>query len=779
MPTMSLPAGTSAVNNDAGSITTNSSTPSGDATGEDKPSTKPKIRRSRRGCHTCKRMKIKCDEQKPLCLYCVKTCVRCDYLMKLTWGGRPYKKATKKTAASLGPLSGAHASRGEALVFVQSDPGSSPRRKRQDMAISDSQDTLFLDLLMQPTPMSAESTDSARLKRRKREGQVKKEAPETPSILDVDPGLSHGIDSVSDTLDKLSGSHNFGLRNLEIFANFVSSLDVTTPEMQFEGLSTPHLAERRPSLSTDDYYVDLEQIGASIEPRTPSNLLNEFLLPPFSGPSRPRITEIDDSEPENALETVPFLHLPTAADTNPLDAFLSVPPQFTPLPEILLQVPYYRNLMHFWVNVASENLVPAPLHIYQDNPFKVLLPQMAMHYPSILTTILAFAASSRAALTDTEAANKEVIDRLLARSCTELLRLLKDKTEATSDGTLATVLLLLCYEYLNASNTEKHRAHAIGARQIIMARENASLPQSQESPDLEKSPQSSVSSISSESNIAFFLMRWFVYVDVLGALLATSESDKYLNSYSANSSYTPLGSVATLGALDDSSAATDPRADIDYLLGFDVRFLPQFIDTVLLIRTTDAFLAEPGASEQALPVSIITKALEVKERLTRTYEQGEMRRQANLDKLIDDRLNAGRFLPRRNLNSLLQQDSILRCTNKLYCDMGFLNLYRRVLRLPRDSELVQNVANGIADILEHNLELQSSAEVCTIFCLFCAGCETLDERRRQLFRHRFEKLIEMGNINARKSFGIMTRCWETGEDWITAARAMGLDIVLM
>lgn len=748
---------------------------------DDTSSKKPKIKRSRRGCHTCKRMKIKCDEQKPHCLYCVKTNLDCDYLMKLTWGGRPYKNAAKKVELTPGPLPGAETSLVEAIIFVPSDAGNSPRRKRHLMAPSVSQDTVSLELSVRPTPMSAESTDSARPKRHKFHPKIKHERLATPSLLDADPGLSHGIESVSNTLDRLSGSHNFGLRNLEIFANFVSSLDVTTPEMLFEGLSTPSVGhfDENPSRPTDDYYMDLERIGATIEPRTPSNLVNDFILPLFSGFQRAQITELDESEPENALETTPFLHLPMAPEANPLDAFLSVPPQFTPLPELLLKVPYYRNLMHFWVNVAAENLVPAPLHIYQDNPFKVILPQMAMHYPSVLTTILAFSASSRAALTDTEAANKEVIDKLLARSCTELLRLLKDKNESTSDGTLATVLLLLCYEYLNASNTEKHRAHTIGARQIIMARGSASLPQSQESPDLDKSPQSNTSSQSNESNIAFFLMRWFVYVDILGALLATAESDKYLTSYSANNSYTPLDSVATLGGLDDSSAATDPRADIDYLLGFDVRFLPQFIDTVHLIRTTDIYLAEPGASPATLPISIITKALEVKERLSRTYEKGEMRRQANLDRLIDDRLNRGRFLPRRNLNSLLQQDSILRCTNKIFCDMGVLNLYRRVLRLPRDCELVQDVANGIADILEHNIELQSSAEACTIFCLFCAGCETLDEKRRELFRQRFTKLIEMGNINAKKSFGIMMRCWQTGEDWITAARAMDLDIVLM
>ena len=57
---------------------------------------KKKIRRSRNGCHTCKRSKIKCDENKPTCSYCSKTKAICDYSLKLTWGGRPFKDANKR-----------------------------------------------------------------------------------------------------------------------------------------------------------------------------------------------------------------------------------------------------------------------------------------------------------------------------------------------------------------------------------------------------------------------------------------------------------------------------------------------------------------------------------------------------------------------------------------------------------------------------------------------------------------------------------------------------------
>lgn len=63
--------------------------------------TKVKRTRSRFGCNNCKKMKIKCDETKPQCSNCCKSKKyfnKCDYTMKLSWGGRPYKNEDRKKA---------------------------------------------------------------------------------------------------------------------------------------------------------------------------------------------------------------------------------------------------------------------------------------------------------------------------------------------------------------------------------------------------------------------------------------------------------------------------------------------------------------------------------------------------------------------------------------------------------------------------------------------------------------------------------------------------------
>lgn len=62
---------------------------------------KTKRTRSRFGCNNCKRMKIKCDECKPQCGNCLKSKKyfnKCDYSLKLSWGGRPYKNESRKRA---------------------------------------------------------------------------------------------------------------------------------------------------------------------------------------------------------------------------------------------------------------------------------------------------------------------------------------------------------------------------------------------------------------------------------------------------------------------------------------------------------------------------------------------------------------------------------------------------------------------------------------------------------------------------------------------------------
>lgn len=892
---------------------------------------KPKIKRSRNGCHNCKRLKIKCDECKPKCSYCIKTDTKCDYSMKLTWGGRPYKNETKRN--KLGYANRTHTFEGikqelnskqgtenDKIQFIvertnmnEIKTESSDKWKISSTSTNstDSKNQVNDDLEKKLSPedmdgkgsKSNNSFDETELSKPSNlmntlnsppafttpsgdsilsdfntfpqhqnfnilstrtpnqdlndlqntnendpvsTGVVDKASKiETPrednlnSIIDSIPEISTGIESLSNELERISnGGYLLNLKTSEILNNYMlSNLDESTEHptdkgsntnrfhnKDFVSTQTPWSPSSDLNLDISDfkasrplsrleireeafnnYSDDLAKIEAYLPERQKSNLLDDFLsstnsisLFAYNIGSSNKVREIEEDENEEESNqrllhdidiNLDFMSSIGTSTKEPnkhiltdAELFESIPPLLVPLPEILIEVPFYRNLMHFWVNVASQNLVPAPSYIYSDNPFKVLLPQMAMEYPSILTTLLAFAASIRSLLLGPENIPTKIVDQLLARSCNELLKLLKDKHEATSDGTLATVLLLSCYESFQSNDFDRHRTHALGARQIVMAR-RCFLPC--ESPESDKStPSSTSSNLNSrgkESDIAFFLMRWFIYVDVMGALSATKNSHKYLTS--ENGHYQPIESVANLTDFDNNALDIDRKSDIDHLLGFDIRVLPQLTDIALLIRKSDSYLEQAGDDCSALPITIITAALEVKESITSAYEVGEARRQAKLDSIIDYKIQRKRETHRTdsppNLNHIMQQYDILRATNKIFCDMGLLNLYRRVLCVPRESPIIQDLADGIGQILELTIESKSSAEICSIFALFCAGCETLDPNMRSLFYNRFTKLTEMGNVNAMKSLQIMSRCWNTGEDWIVASRKLDIDVALL
>ncbi|KAG7664857.1 uncharacterized protein J8A68_001615 [[Candida] subhashii] len=497
-----------------------------------------------------------------------------------------------------------------------------------------------------------------------------------------------------------------------------------------------------------DYKNDIEKLEKYLpKVQTNYNWINKKLIRGGSSSS-------SESSSENSSSMDPF------------ETFI-IPRNLEPLPTLLLEVPFYKNLLHFWVNVSSKQLVPAP-H-YEDNPFTILLTQMAMEYPSILTVLLAFSAKARSGLLDSNDMPDSVIDQLLARSCSELLIMLRNRRSATSDAALATSMFLSCFELMNSTHDfQKHRAHTIGARQIIKARAS-----------LSKRPASVT-----EQDIANFLVRWFVYVDLIGGLSASKPQNYVLVSDNEQGSYEPLEILNMMNNEERSNTLEeDPGKDIDHLMGFDTKFLPQFMKTVMLIRKVDNYLLASGDSNPAIPLDIIQEALEVKETMLQIYHQDEeqiekarlmfMQEKSQLkDQMVEN--SSPPYIASR-----IQENEILGYTNKVFCDTGIIQLYRRVLKIPRSSPIIQRLATGMATIMRDHIESRSPTEICCIFCFFTAGCEILDPEMQQFFHMRFTRLIKMGNSNAKKGLQVMKRCWETNEDWLTAADNLNIDIILL
>lgn len=713
---------------------------------------KKKIRRSRNGCHTCKRSKIKCDENKPTCSYCSKTKAICDYSLKLTWGGRPFKDANKRKQLP--------SVKKEVQPMLNDFPVMTSTSLSTSITNSSNTkgDTGLTFILHEfntesiKSPLSPSESVSSHIDPPAPHRNGKRKIIEIDSIADLEikkrdthmtltdiiPELNNGIENLTNALIDFGGQQ-FQLQNSDIFSTYIQNpqryMGVTQYGSDSDSLATSFLNNYSEDISRIDKYLPNDQ----------SNLIGDTF------PMRLLYSSINES--------------PTL-----VDIWDSIPPLLTPLPTLLLNVPFYRNLMHFWVTVASQNLVPAPSSIYKDNPYKILLTQMAMEYPAILNTLLAFSAKLRSSLIGTDDTPDIVIDQLLSRSCTELLQLLKDESKATSDEALATALLLSCYEVFNSKDFSRHRAHNIGARQIIKARSNT--------------PHNRGPEAGTESDMTFFLMRWFVYTDVIGALSSTTDSHDYLLTSNDLSTYEPLESLTMLHEIDKMEDETQyPKKTIDYLMGFNIKFLPHFTKITILVRETNAHLGKTKASAANLPLEIVYKALEVKEALIETQRKDEESILQSHEKIIELKSGNGQQLYADDLPqetvTLIRENDILRFTNKIFCDAGLIHLYRRVLLIPRESNLVQDLANGIGELAKLHIESRSPADICCIFCLFTAGCEVLCPEMQQFFEKRFQNLGQMGNINARKGLQIMKRCWKTNEDWITAAEKIGVDLTLL
>lgn len=701
---------------------------------------KKKIKRSRFGCHRCKKLKSKCSEEKPSCSSCLKMGVKCDYSLKLMWGGRPYKNIEKR---------------------------------QNNQFVSD----VFQEVgtNVQTGPIKIVPTFFAH----NQKSVVKKEKPDSNQEIQVKLEIPNELYS-TESLQPSSSVNSLTLSTTDDSVTSEPSI-IRQSSGLFSPLKQEDLHYHPSPTGSDSRLSDLADVCTNFaEDFEKANMIvGQDFLGSTSWPNQSVETPISpDFEKISDLPLYPQ-NEGHNDEVQALQTLTSIPPLLMPLPELLLQVPYYRQLFHFFVDVASNNLVPAP-SLYIDNPFKVLLPQMAMEYSGVLTSILAFAARAMQTLNNSHD-NDELIGQLLGRSCSELLKQLEDKSEATSDGTLATILLLLSYEVVHSENFDKHRTHTYGAGQIVLARRKKLLALNDTSishSDSENSSSSLSSKSHEESNIAYFLMRWFAYVDVIGALSSTKGRDKYLRSYRGRGEYSPVDKVTCW----ELELIGDPSREIDYLLGFDVRLFPHFVNIVLLLDEVDIYLNEPSNDRLCLPQNLIAAALELKESLTKDHESAEEKRQVLVDEIIETNIKAGSraaLVHHQKINDIVTKDNILRCTNRLFYYLGLLNLYRRVLLIPRELSLVQDLVTKMVDILRNCIVPGSPAEICTIFCNFCCGCEVIESDMKMFFVDRFTRLAQEGVANATKSLTIMGRCWETGEDWITAANLLSIDLVLM
>lgn len=849
--------------------------------------------RSRTGCKSCKKSKIKCDEARPTCGNCQRCGKKCDYSLKLTWGGRPYKvprveklnpiASLSRSQLEVEPASGG-TSKGRSqsktrkqtaieskLQFKQpihiiniqhekpADPAhknASPKRslnpsenlnflmKMSDPGLSISnllhkeKDNRMIKPPLQKTKLqdssarspSTPSTDNAQcfqsLEESYTDPLVKKET--SPVAQETSPFSNETMSSNIQNLNNMLGSlfneklTQFSpwsfLEQIDKSVNFASS-DI--PDLQSltnakiseqdnivssnsQLLSTPALnlisndsaalseSDQIENYNLDEFADDLSKTGALNE----SSLDNLFSIPMMNESRRPAHNHHHHHNINEKLRIEACLS-PSSTSSSMSEIMETIPRGLLPLPDLLLNAPYFYDSFLFFTNLTSSILTPADSSVYVNNPFKKVLPKLAMTNNGLMSLIVAFGSAHKSVLLKKD--STEIVESLLGRALSDLLVLLNNKETCTSDLTLTLVMFFTSFLVFNYQG-DKWKVHMNGAKQIFLMR-GYNRPFDKILLDY-KTDGSLISGEIKKSKLLYFLIRWFAYIDLFSNLSSPLEptedeivkycssspsnvdslspiSDSFSSPSSFSSPFTLLdpNNVTTSNANKQSSstneamdAKDDPdnqidyevaetdeglmkgesHQDIDYMLGFKIKFLPIFSQLCKLIkrvnlikRSNERMNIASTTSSIALPPSIIESAINI---------------QAKFQKLkftVYDTSNTSRA---KSLNAVI-------ASNHCFLLMGMIQLYRRVLLIPRSSKVIQEMCLGIVNAMTKYIDTKQPNSLGLILPLFIAGCECQNVNVQPLFIQKLHDFQEKGSVSAESGIEIMMKCWETGRDW--------------
>lgn len=454
-----------------------------------------------------------------------------------------------------------------------------------------------------------------------------------------------------------------------------------------------------------------------------------------------------------------------------------IPRSFEPLPTKLRDNPMNLLYFHHFLNHTAHVLVPH--NDRNSNPFRTILPQMAVKNDNLLSLLLAYSASHRARLLQQpEPATR--IAHWVEDIFPALRRALSDPNEIISNANLATAIMLASLEIISprAFGYEiSWQKHLSLARDLITARPGG-LRRMQ--------------SRSRDDPLCSFLWSWFAYLDVLGSLsgaahshtttagnsssdgaggLGVGGSSAWLLDYDEPSPSpsskpgSPLGRNTATAATsptgsnhnDQTSSPSlyshddDPRDEIDCIMGFTTRCVAILARIADLARRTDAQrIAGPGrvvAGWHPMP------EIEARARKLEDDLRGSLARQSRPC--------------RHHVHTVDVWDEVeMHATNEAFHWAGLVHLYRRVLGKASKDREVQEAVSKIVECLER-VKRGGNAEACLLFPLFTAGCDSADAAVRQKLLERVRTVEGAGMSQVHRARTLMETVWATGQPWET------------
>ncbi len=456
----------------------------------------------------------------------MKTRSECDYTLRLSWGGRPYKnpRIDKDPLKKFNKLENYKPVEiNSSLMFIDY---SDVKPKKSTTLTTISRKPL------KSTPTRSDTTD------------IEKHVPNNALFVRQDEADLMGQNcAMTEPLhfptSYLESPPPVSHLNLEI-KNFNSELLINDLQQSF-GID--------PSSNIKFSHIEHEHLNIN-PPRTEDEGINyndvshvedeDHYLEGAIQQNQISLQTINNSYNYDPLD---FLSYQNTPDINQL--FYSIPKELSPLPELLFENPIYLKLLEFYYDKTVNILVPTP-ELYHNNPFKMLLPRMAFTSPHLLSLLLIYSADHRFCLTG-ERLSSKLMKSLLSITFSGFLKALTDNETKDGDTTLATAIMLCSRtitfpsiaasspNIFNVETEDSWKNHLTGAKKIILARGlarrtfsitmlNTDSNVSNDSYNKQQKSNTSNTINSTESDNSYFLIRWLAYIDTLAEMGSRSYS---------------------------------------------------------------------------------------------------------------------------------------------------------------------------------------------------------------------------------------------------------------
>ncbi|KAK5173328.1 uncharacterized protein LTR77_002009 [Saxophila tyrrhenica] len=764
-------------------------------------------KRSRNGCWGCKGRKVKCGEEKPSCSNCVKTGEPCDYSIRLNWGGRGRKDLDGSRVETGGftfvsrPSVGSHSkssSAGQEHVFsaqhIATAPPPPPRRHSTDLptpdatpdgegatldprlrTTNDSQTTQYTlppylsfgypqasTLSERSPPTSAPTEEEFRWSPQHGAKRMKLSSinsppngqnsprfaiPQHPTQAEQSPGSTHFTPHSISSIVNTPATPGSSIHSSSPFPQHAQPPSAVQGPPDLRRLSVKSLlAEptdeperpryyRRDSMGYRTYGYD-HGFPDTDSPRNDDMNVIQPRSPDLRRASA-AVSEVSSSSGELDSRQIAFEPGGYYAEPVPV----KIPKALEPLPQELLENPMNLLYFHHFINHTGRILVP---HDCPENPFRGVLPQMAVRNRHLLHLMLAYSASHRARLLHhDEPANRiaawmaDVVPALREALNEPSSPGVADPTDPSSLAPLATAIMLASLEIVSPetfSVSIPWRQHLNIARQLIVSKGGLD--------------QLAFKADGARDKAIFFLSRWFAYLDVLGSISSGQQEQPLYGAYMEDG-----------GGLWLVNRGDVEVNQIDCFFGFSGKCI------ALLAR-----VAELAAQCGNQRVDLVTGRSR-----TEWGPPEDVRKQAE-DVLEKIRASAKSWYggcthqDRYNVKSpgdKSDQDiAEIYATNEAYHWAGLIHLYRRVLALPPSAQEVQDNVVLIIRALS-KVRRGSSAESNLLFPMFTGGCEALTEEHRRVFMDRLKAIEGWGMAQVERARILMEEVWRTGKPWET------------